>query len=45
MVDQMMKTATRVCCPMCDKKKCIGRFECEEIKRYMAKLKEMEGES
>lgn len=35
---QIMKVAWLVCCPMCDEKKCVGRFECDEIKRYLEKL-------
>lgn len=33
--EQLIKEATYVCCPMCDKEKCVGRFKCEEIKRYV----------
>lgn len=36
--DQEMKMATMVCCPMCDEDKCVGRFTCPEIKRYLEKL-------
>lgn len=37
MTAQEIKTACFVCCPMCDEKKCIGRFNCEEIKRFVEK--------
>lgn len=37
---QLMKEACIVCCPLCDEDKCVGRYECEEIKRYMKKRKE-----
>lgn len=37
---QEMKIATRIYCPMCDKKKCVGRFECQEIKKYIEKHRE-----
>lgn len=37
MTAQEIKTACFVCCPMCDEKKCVGRFNCEEIKRFMEK--------
>lgn len=39
---QEMKIACRVCCPMCDEKKCVGRFECPEIKQYIEKHREEE---
>ena len=32
---QVIKKACMVCCPMCDEKKCCGRYECREIKRYI----------
>lgn len=32
---QEIKIACMVCCPMCDEKKCCGRYECREIKRYI----------
>ena len=37
MTDQEIKTACWVCCPMCDEKKCVGRFNCPEIKRFIEK--------
>lgn len=37
--EEYMKIACWVCCPVCDEKKCVGRFECEEIKEYMEKMK------
>ena len=40
MTDQEIKLACMICCPMCDEKKCVGRFNCEEIKRYMEKQDE-----
>lgn len=36
---QLIKEATFVCCPMCDKEKCVGRYQCEEIKRYAEERK------
>lgn len=36
---QLIKEATYVCCPMCDKEKCVGRYQCEEIKRYVEERK------
>lgn len=32
MTDEWIKAATWVVCPMCDKPKCVGRFNCPEIK-------------
>lgn len=40
MSDQLLKQATFICCPLCDEKKCVGRYNCDEIKRYMQKCKE-----
>lgn len=28
----MIKQACLICCPMCDEKKCVGRFNCNQIK-------------
>ena len=42
---QLIKQACFVCCPMCDKKKCVGRFNCEKIKKYIAKLTELQKNS
>ena len=38
MNEQLMKEATFVCCPMCDEKKCVGRYECEEIRRKITEF-------
>jgi hypothetical protein len=35
---QEMKVACIVCCPMCDEDKCVGRFNCDEIKRYIRRI-------
>lgn len=37
---QQIKIACMICCPMCDEKKCVGRFNCEEIKKYLEKFNE-----
>ena len=37
---QEIKIACMVCCPICDEEKCVGRFNCEEIRRYMEKQNE-----
>lgn len=37
--NQLMKVATTVCCPMCDKKKCDGRYTCSEIRNYIQQSK------
>ena len=34
-----MKEACWVVCPWCDETKCVGRFECEEVKKYVEKLR------
>lgn len=34
---ELIKAATWVCCPICDEKKCVGRFNCEEIKEWIEK--------
>lgn len=34
---ELMKIATMVCCPLCDEKKCVGRFNCKEIARWIEK--------
>ena len=39
---QLIKEATFVCCPMCDEKKCVGRFNCEEIKQFIKHKKDVE---
>ena len=41
--NEIIKTATFVCCPMCDEESCVGKFNCNEIKEYVEKLKEREG--
>jgi hypothetical protein len=37
---QKIKIACMICCPICDEKKCVGRFNCQEIKKYLEKLNE-----
>lgn len=32
---QEIKIACMVCCPLCDEKKCVGRFHCEDIKVFI----------
>lgn len=42
---QLLKTATFVCCPLCDEPKCVGRFNCEEIRQWvLRKLEELESD-
>ena len=36
-VDEYVKAAYWVCCPMCDEKVCVGRFNCPEIKEWADK--------
>lgn len=41
---QEIKIACMVCCPWCDEEKCVGRFNCKEIKNYVNRLWEKVGE-
>jgi len=36
-ITQEIKIACIVCCPMCDEKKCVGRYNCKEIEEYIQK--------
>ena len=36
-VDEYMKAACWIVCPMCDEPKCVGRFNCPEIKAWIEK--------
>ena len=36
-VDEYMKAAFWIVCPMCDEPKCVGRFNCPEIKAWIEK--------
>lgn len=42
MVDEYMKAATWIVCPLCDEPKCIGRFNCPEIKAWIEEKKRRE---
>ena len=42
MVDQYMKTATWTVCPICDEDKCVGKNNCDQIKKCVEKLKNEE---
>ena len=39
MTEQDIKIACWVCCPMCDEDKCVGRFNCSEIKQFIERQK------
>ena len=41
--DETMKVASWICCPMCDEKECVGRYNCIEIKNYIARTTEKGG--
>lgn len=41
---ELMKRATWVCCPLCDEKKCVGRYKCQEIERWCNKHREVGAE-
>ena len=34
--------AVWIVCPMCDEKKCVGRYICPKIKEYLSKKKPKE---
>lgn len=34
-MDEYMKAACWIVCPMCDEKKCVGRFNCPAIKAWI----------
>ena len=36
-IDEYMKAACWIVCPMCDEHKCVGRFNCPEIKAWIEK--------
>lgn len=40
MEDEYMKVAPFVVCPLCDEDKCVGRFNCPEIKAWVDKKAE-----
>ena len=37
LIDECMKAACWIVCPMCDEPKCVGRFNCPEIKAWIEK--------
>lgn len=41
-MDEYMKAACWIVCPMCDEPKCVGRFNCPEIKAWVEKKKNEE---
>ena len=41
-MDEYMKAACWIVCPMCDEPKCVGRFNCTEIKAWVEKKKNEE---
>lgn len=45
MTDEYMKAATWIVCPWCDESKCIGRFNCPEIKAWIERKKKEEEEN
>ena len=38
-MDEHMRAACWIVCPMCDEPKCVGRFNCPEIKAWVEKKK------
>ena len=43
-VDEYMKAACWIVCPMCDEPKCVGRFNCPEIKAWIEKKRRADDE-
>jgi hypothetical protein len=42
-IAELQRQAPWICCPWCDEDKCVGRDNCNEIKRFIQKrLKERE---
>ncbi len=45
MIDEYMKAATWIVCPLCDVKKCVGRFNCPDIQKWIEARKKEEGDT
>ena len=43
-IDEYMKAAFWIVCPMCDEPKCVGRFNCLEIKAWIEKKRRADHE-
>lgn len=41
-IDEYMKAACWIVCTMCDEPKCIGRFNCPEIKAWIEKKRRID---
>lgn len=44
-MDEYMRAAFWIVCQMCDEPKCVGRFNCHEIKAWVEKKKNEEAAS
>lgn len=44
-IDEYMKAACWIVCPMCDEPKCVGRFNCTEIKAWIEKERREYGDA
>ena len=42
---EYMKAACWIVCPMCDETKCVGRFNCPDIKTWAEKKKMEHGDA
>ena len=42
---EYMKAACWIVCPMCDEPKCVGRFNCPEIKAWAEKKRREYGDA
>ena len=43
-MDEFMKAACWIVCPMCDEPKCVGRFDCPEIKEWAERKRKEYGD-
>lgn len=43
-MDEFMKAACWIVCPMCDEPKCVGRFNCPEIKEWAERKRKEYGD-
>ena len=41
MTDSEIKIAAFICCPWCDEEKCVGRYDCDEIKNILIVARNM----
>ena len=44
-IDEYMKAACWIVCPMCDEPECVGQFNCPEIKAWIEKKRRADDEA